>query len=273
MEPDPQNSGPRRVEAYLDTVLASLPRRLSAFERDELRRELRTHLWERVAAYEELGQTEDDAVTEALTQFGGGKNFVKQWRREWTKPIIRLTLREVCRAGRQAWVPCLISLAASLVPFVLVFVGACLAIGTSLGPENTPPGSIKAATSFAFFWTMTSVTFLAVPIWLGTKHRRQHPQNAGVGIAAALAAQLAAACLVFQFADRLLPAGSFGRMAADCIFGMAVALLSVWLPLASGAAALTGWWTRRAEGRGMKIAPYPPILGEPDRNRAGKAAS
>ena len=247
MEPDPQNSAPRRVEAYLDTVLASLPRRLSPFQLGELRREIRTHLWERVAAYEELGQTEDDAVSEALTQFGGGKDFVKQWRREWTK-MPRLTLRDVCRAGRQALIPCLISLAASLVPFVLVIVGARLGIGSYLGPKNTPPESITATVSEAFFWTTTSVTFLAVPVWLGAKHRWQHPQNAGVGIAAALAAQLAIACLVFQFADQLLPAGSIGRMTADSIFGMTVALLSVWLPLAPGTAALTGWWARRKGG-------------------------
>lgn len=43
-DPHPQSSAPRRVEAYLDAVLTSLPRHLSPSERDELRRELRTHL-------------------------------------------------------------------------------------------------------------------------------------------------------------------------------------------------------------------------------------
>lgn len=114
-EHDPQYPAPRRVEAYLDAMLASLPRRLrlSAFQISELRRELRTHLWERIAAYEELGQTEENAVSEALQQFGGGKDFVKQWRREWTKPTVRITLREVWEAMRLSFRPTLTGLAAA----------------------------------------------------------------------------------------------------------------------------------------------------------------
>ena len=82
MEPEPLASGPRRVEAYLDQILAPLARRLSPFHREELRRELREHLWARVDAYRELGQSENEAVTEALRQFGGAEDFTRQWRRE-----------------------------------------------------------------------------------------------------------------------------------------------------------------------------------------------
>ena len=101
MEPDPLASGPLRVEAYLDQILAPLARRLSPFYREELRRELREHLWARVDAYGELGQPEDEAVTEALRQFGGAEDFARQWRREWTKTPQRLTLREVWEWARR----------------------------------------------------------------------------------------------------------------------------------------------------------------------------
>ena len=77
MEPEPLASAPRRVEAYLDQILAPLARRLSPFHREELRRELREHLWARVDAYRELGQSENEAVTEALRQFGGDENAVR----------------------------------------------------------------------------------------------------------------------------------------------------------------------------------------------------
>ena len=103
MEPDLRTSTPRRVEAYLDQILAPLARRLSPFHRDELRRELREHLWARVDAYRELGQSEENAVTEALRQFGGAKDFTRQWRREWMKTPPRVTLREVWEAMRPAF--------------------------------------------------------------------------------------------------------------------------------------------------------------------------
>ena len=74
-----------RIEAYLDQVLAPLTHQLTPFYEAELRRELRAHLWERVNAYRELEQSEDDAVSEALRQFGGAENFLRQWRREWAQ--------------------------------------------------------------------------------------------------------------------------------------------------------------------------------------------
>lgn len=80
---NPDNSA--RLEAYLDQVLTPLTRQLTLFHQQELRRELKAHLWERVDAYRELGQSEDDAVTEALRQFGGAEDFLRQWRQEWAQ--------------------------------------------------------------------------------------------------------------------------------------------------------------------------------------------
>ncbi len=77
MGPDPLASAPQRVEAYLDLILTPLSRRLSPFHREELRRELREHLWARIDAYGELGQPEGEAITEALRQFGGANDFAR----------------------------------------------------------------------------------------------------------------------------------------------------------------------------------------------------
>ena len=78
MEPEPLASTPQRVEAYLELILAPLAHRLSSFHQEELRRELREHLWARVDAYRELGQPEQEAITEALQQFGGAEDFLRQ---------------------------------------------------------------------------------------------------------------------------------------------------------------------------------------------------
>ena len=241
MEPDPQDSAPRRVEAYLDTVLASLPRRLSAFERKELRRELRTHLWERVAAYEELGQTENDAVTEALQQFGGGKDFVKQWRREWRKPIDRLTLREVWEAGKSAFDYTILTLMLAYTPILI-----CL----SLFPLDR---------HWLPFWrpwidghptqlcsTLCWFELVGLPIALGLAVGRRTPKKPGWRVFLSLTAQVMIG---------IIGAGVSRWSQIDKVSDLLiqVALLEVvWLPLACTAAALSGWWTRRAEERGTR---------------------
>ena len=120
MEHDSSTPASRRVEAYLDVILAPLARRLSPFHREELRRELRAHLWARVEAYRELGQPEDEAVTEALCQFGGAEDFTRQWLREWTKTPSRITLHEVWEAARP-------TLRLSLVPLLLAPATVALA--------------------------------------------------------------------------------------------------------------------------------------------------
>ena len=240
MKNDPQASAPRRVEVYLDAVLASLPRHLSPFQLGELRRELRTHLWERVAAYKELGQTEDDAVTEALTQFGGGQDFLKQWRREWRSPLIRLTLREVWEATRLA-LP--LSLSALVLTPVVIATGGYLAYSSTLG------GPFLSA---VFSAVCVGGTVL-LPLALGLVHSRRAPSRSGLGIFGALFLEIVGLNALAQLGGWLLPE----RGQNAIVQGIeAFLLLSLfWLPLATASASLGGWWMRRTQARRMKIAP------------------
>ncbi len=229
---EPQPSAPRRVEAYLDTVLASLPRRLSAFQLDELRRELRTHLWERVAAYEEMGQTEDAAVTEALTQFGGGKDFVKQWRREWKKPTKRITAREVWEAIRLSFLPTLIGLSAASLPVAALAWYSRVLYGSS------------SSALMAVVWTIYFSAALLLPVLVGARRGARLPERAGVGITGALLLECLAASLLSKIGGWVAPASFVTEF-----FNLFMGLTLVWIPVAGGAAALTGWLTRWARAR------------------------
>ncbi len=238
---DFQSSAPRRVEAYLDTVLASLPRRLSAFDRDELRREIRTHLWERVAAYEELGQAEDDAVTEALSQFGGGKDFVKQWRREWTKTPHRMTLRDVYLAGRQALLPSLTGIVG-----VNAFYLAAQECVWRLPKLNA--FLMTSSYNDMVGWSMAVAAFVLVPLLVGIKCGRQTAKCAGVGLAAALAAEAAVTGIIYgAFALGANAGATAGTV--DMLFNFLIGMTVAWIPVAGGAAMLTNWWKRRVRAR------------------------
>ena len=110
-----------RVEAYLDQVLAPLTRNLSPFHRNELRRELRAHLWEHVDAYLELGQSDEAAVTEALRQFGGADDFLREWRLEWRQAARSTSRQELWRAmaaGLKLSLPILLLACAPVIAWV-----------------------------------------------------------------------------------------------------------------------------------------------------------
>jgi hypothetical protein len=72
----------QRLEKYLDEICVSLGQDLPEDKRNELRAEMRTHLDERVAAHRELGDTPEEAVSQALQQFGRSKQVGRAWRRE-----------------------------------------------------------------------------------------------------------------------------------------------------------------------------------------------
>ncbi len=73
-----------RLESYLSEVAARL-KGLPAVRRNEELREMRGHLLSRVEAYQELGETEQEAIESTLRQFGppvevaGG--LTRAWRR------------------------------------------------------------------------------------------------------------------------------------------------------------------------------------------------
>lgn len=226
-----------RVDAYLDQVLAPLTRRLSPFHQQELRRELRTHLGERVDAYRELGHSEDGAVTEALKQFGGAEDFARHWRREWLRQPSKLTLRDVYDAGKLALRPSLLGIATALVPFSLP------AIPRLLGHYHTLPWARLTHAEAVLFWPMTGFSYLALPILVGARQGRGVSVRAGLGMTAVLTAELAAASLLYL----LSPTGLSSEPAADSFFSILLTLLFFWLPLAGGAAAISGWWMRRTK--------------------------
>ena len=228
-----------RVEAYLDQLLVPLARNLSDFHRDELRRELRAHLWGRVEAYRELGQTEEEAVTEALKQFGGAKDFTRQWRREWLKMPSTLTVREVWEAGRQALRPTLLGLAATMLPFVL------LAEAIHSLNNSRFSGWLLDNHGAVLSGILGTFAFLVLPVLIGTKYGRAAPKNAGVGMLAALTVEMLVAGSAYQLFDWASPGGGI----VSGLFVILLGTLVLWLPLASGAAAVSGWWRRRTKAR------------------------
>ncbi len=232
LEPDPLASAPRRVEAYLDQILVPLTRRLSPFHREELRRELREHLWARVDAYRELGQSEDDAVTEALCQFGGAEDFLRQWQREWMRPTQRLTLCEVWEAARPALRPSLTA---------LLSVPAAIALAGFFAFDSQIGGPFLAALFNVYFVG----TVLLPPIVLGLAQGRRASCHPGLGMFAALSVQIVGLSALTWLAGRLLPEQSSVIQCLDALLLLAF----LWLPISCTTAALGGWWARRLETR------------------------
>ena len=238
MEPDPQTSTPRRVEAYLDQVLAPLTRRLSTFHQQELRRELRTHLWERINAYQELGMTEDDAVTEALKQFGGAEDFLRQWRLEWRKTPPQAVLREIGIATRCA-------LLLSLPALLMTCPGSPMLHTLYMNQFNWLPDWLRhtPAAYITSGWTSFLLDLVALPLVVGASVGRLVPQRAGLGMLAALTVELVSTNWI------MLPSmpnfGWFAERISEQIFFCSI----FWLPLACTSAALTGWWTQKHNKR------------------------
>ncbi len=106
------------LDAYLDQVAAHLSA-LPAKRRNEELREMRQHLQNAVTVNRELGQSEEDAIQNAVTQFGTpedlGGNLVWAWRRE------RMLNK------RSFWV-------AAACTFVIMFFMPLLAVALPFGP-------------------------------------------------------------------------------------------------------------------------------------------
>lgn len=226
-----------RVEAYLDQVLVPLTHRLSAFHQQELRRELRAHLWERIALYRELGSSEQDAVTEALKQFGGAEDFLREWRREWTKTRPKAALREIVAATRTAL---LLSL-----PGLLI---ACLSSPRWAHPHVISVNQFAWAPDWmrwcqlsyvAAGWAGFSLDFVLLPLAVGAAVGRLVPRHAEIGMLSALAAIIVLTDWCF-----LPNAPNLAQFLWDGSYLMFVCGV-YWLSVACTAAALTGWWTRR----------------------------
>ena len=230
MEPEPLASTPQRVEAYLELILAPLAHRLSSFHQEELRRELREHLWARVDAYRELGQPEQEAITEALQQFGGAEDFLRQWRREWMKTPPKVTLREFWEATRPA-------LRLSLM--VLLSVPATIALAGFVAFDSPLGGPFLGA-----LFNMYSVgAVILSPLALGLVQSRRAPQRPGLGMFGALSVEIVGLNALTWLAGRFLPGQSPVIQCLDA----PLLLAFFWLPMACAAAAFGGRWARRRQ--------------------------
>ena len=72
-----------RVEDYLDHVCAPLVGKVPFERRRELRWEIGCHLQALAEAFEELGDSREEAVVKALGQFGDPGTIGKEWRGQW----------------------------------------------------------------------------------------------------------------------------------------------------------------------------------------------
>ena len=229
-----------RVEAYLDRILIPLTRRLTPFHQQELRRELRMHLWERVTAYQELGMTETESVTEALRQFGGAEDFLRQWHQEWTKITPLMTLHEVGAATRTAL---LLSLPALLVTCLGSPIWLHVIYQTQLAwaPEWM---RFCGLTGVISGWAGFGIDLILLPLIVGTAVGRLAPRHAGLGMLVALTLEIILTDW-FLWPDVLNLLGWFAGRVTEQIFICSI----LWLPLACAAAAVSGRWTQHRDKR------------------------
>src|SRR5581483_9805862 len=69
------------IETYLDRISPPAEGALTETERQERRAEMKTHLESLIAAYVELGDTQEQAVARALQQFGASRSVQREWKR------------------------------------------------------------------------------------------------------------------------------------------------------------------------------------------------
>lgn len=216
-----------RIEAFVDKFCQTLAREMQ----EELRQELRDHLLSRAEAYEELGDSPEHAVTEALTRFGG-EAYLRQWRGEWARVSGQLTLRGVWEAVWPA-------LRLSLTTLLLTTLSAVCMM--HIANDSSLVGHFLGAL-FGYF--MVGIVVLP-PLALGLAQSRQNFRHATLGMFVALAAEAAGFGVLWEVANTFLPEASSVN---EGIFTLAF-LATVWMPLACAAAAVSGWWTRRSQAR------------------------
>lgn len=97
-----------RVEDYLDHIIAPLVGRADYTARQEIRRDMRAHIDQLIAAHEELGSDPSEAVTAALRQFGTPSTVAQKWLNEFGEETLETagqdTLRKsVGRSFKATW--------------------------------------------------------------------------------------------------------------------------------------------------------------------------
>ena len=238
MTPDFEPLASARVEAYLSQLLVPLTRNLSDFHREELRREMRAHLWGRVDAYRELGQPEDEAVTEALKQFGGAEDFTRHWRSEWVMQEQRGTVQEIVAAAWPALKLCL--------PLLVMAWVAARFLGYIV--VNALPSTYTGALLTVYADSIIAVcgaAFFALSLWCGFRQGRRNPRRGGLGMFAALGIIIAAGSGLYEVSA----ATGLDRTVLGGLMVSLPLMAAAWMPTACLAAVLGGWRTRRTKAR------------------------
>jgi len=223
-----------RVEAYLDQLLVPLARNLSPFHRDDLRRELRTHLWGRVDAYRELDYSEEDAMTEALKQFGGAGDFARQWRQEWVISKQRSAWAEIYQASLSALRLSVPALAATWLGVYLLGRAVMNALPTAY------LGSLLIVYDYALLG-LSGTVFFGTSLWTGSIQGRRAPKRSGWGMFAALGT------VIIAGSAASLLGTEFGLEGTLCggFYTSIPLMAAAWMPTACLAAAVSGWLTQK----------------------------
>ena len=184
--------------------------------------------------------SETDAVTEALRQFGGAEDFLKQWRQEWTqaaRPDAQGGLWPATRAGLRLSVPFLLL---ACTP-VIVWVSQAPLYGHAIPWLKPWLDSHPSQLGALLAWS----DFVVLPTALGIAIGRRSPPRAGSGAFLALLGEIVAGAMLDGTGLKLWPRPP---VFSD-ILGQAALLEFTWLPTVCLFASLTGWGMRRLKTR------------------------
>lgn len=199
------------IEAYLDRIEAAMTA-LPPEERAERRRELRQHLDTTRAALEELGDTPEIALAEALHRLGDPGALARRFNRAWT---------QTTKGVESPWPAMRLGLRWFGIPFAAFLAGSLLATlcGHPLWDETQ-------------WWF---VGLVSTPCLLGITFGVQRPQRAGMGAFYAMVILTLCSFPLIVFAPSSL---------ALPLAIPAVAVFAFWIPLGCLAATATSFAVR-----------------------------
>lgn len=206
-----------RIEDYLDHLTTPLVDGGVPYAvRHEVRREIRQHLLACATAYEELGRSPDEAVPQAIAQFGNPTRIGRRWLCEWQSAEPPHPVHSVRHATFVA-----------LSVFGLATISA-LALSLLAGSS--------ALFSLAWMNTLLACEAVAAPTLAGliTGLRARRRPSLGTFYALALLIPLNVGLL------QLLP------LVKDDLPALAGVQFIFWVPIGCIAAALGGWLRKQA---------------------------
>lgn len=188
--------------------------------RQELRRELASHLESLIEALEELGDSREEAVRDALQRFGDPVKLGAQWASQWSKT-----------ADPSAW-----GLLPPLWATLVFYFGLTLITSLLVTTDRT----VSRTDEMILILFATVVPALA-GLLIGSCARGRGALGSFFGM---FPLSLFTG-LLFQLAARMDPPGSNGP--AELIGGLVVLQVVFWLPINTTFAALGSWLRRRVK--------------------------